>query len=598
MQIAHIFNEHNGNNKKEFITSQEFEEDYIKDYHRTYVKSDYNIYDDFSHKYYEALKPYAQNSIISKYDEEKLNTLLEVLGNNIVMISGDFWGIQKFIFNGISSKNASKILRSRSAMVQLITYVIVDIVKKEFENSDIVLFGAGKFLLFAKQEDNYNQKLQSIQKELDKYFLKNYFGENGFILSTTITTKDKLQDQNSDDMKRDLENLAQNNEDKKFTKFNLLNIEDEDICIDIFKKELNDDTVCKFCAKRISEKNNACEVCLNQIKLGEKLTKNSYITIYHTKQRNENTLLLEYKGSYYYARFFNDTPQDNYNTFDISTNKYSGIPKWSLNSYVAKEFDEIKTFEELSKNSSGLFALKADVDKLGDTFREYYMTSFKKFNRLSRELDFFFSDYATTLMEGKNLYTVFAGGDDLFVIGEYKDIIVYAKNLREEFYKFSLQKATLSMGLVMFKPSTPINYISSMSDSAEARAKAILKDGKDRDGIDIFGISMKFGDFLKIEEEFEKVVIFLEKNKIDTTTFYYRIIELCDMRENINENIKNALWRSKLNYIIRRNIDKDNNDFNIFEILYSLIENHGEKLKPSLFLKIYANRDTTTKGDI
>ena len=169
--------------------------------------------------------------------------------------------------------------------------------------------------------------------------------------------------------------------------------------------------------------------------------------------------------------------------------------------------------------------MKADVDKLGDTFRDFYMTSFKKFNRLSRELDFFFSDYATSLMENRNLYTVFAGGDDLFLIGEYQEIIKFAKEIRKEFYKFALEKSTLSMGLVMFKPSTPINYISQLADEAESRAKLVtLRDSDEtRDGIDLFGISMKFQEFLNIESKFDKIIEFLENNEVDTTTFYYVI---------------------------------------------------------------------------
>jgi len=597
MQIEHIFNEHKANTNKEFINSQEFETEYIKNPHKDYRKKDYQIDDDFSHKYFEALMPSTKEKIVSKYDEDKLNTLLENISQDVLMISGDFWGIQKFIFGGVKSKKASKILRSRSAMVQLITYVVVDILKKEFPNSDIVLFGAGKFLLLASYEDSYKKKLKTIQKELDKYFLKHYFGENGFILSDTITTKEKLQNQDSQAMKQDLEKLAKDNEAKKFTKFNFLELEDDEICVDIFQKELNDNTVCEFCSKRVVKEDQACSICSHQIKLGQQLTKNDYINIYTSNDMKKDILLFEYKNSNYFIKFFNEVPAKSLHTFDISAKKYSGIPKWSLNSYVSKEQEEIKTFEDLAKYSSGLFALKADVDKLGDTFREYYMTSFKKFNRLSRELDFFFSDYATSLMEGKNLYTVFAGGDDLFVIGEYKEIIDYVKELREEFYRFSLHKATLSMGLVMFKPSTPINYVSSKADESEARAKAVVKDGKDRDGIDIFDISMKFGEFLEIEKEFAKVVEFLEKNSVDTTTFYYRLIEFCDMQKNIHKDIQNALWRSKLNYTIRRNIKKESNDFNIYEILFKLIEKYDEKLKPSIFLKIYANRDQIKKGE-
>jgi len=596
-QIEHIFNEHKANDNKEFISSQEFEIDYIKDYKKTYTNK-VKVFDDFTKKYYEALKPSNKNSLISKYDDEKLDNLVNKLGHDIVMISGDFWGIQKFIFDGLVSSSASKILRSRSAMVQLITYVVVDIIKSEFEDSDSVLFGAGKFLILSKKEDAYLDKLKEIQKELDRYFLENYFGQNGFLLSSSVTTKERLLNQiNNEEIKDDLLNLAKDNDRKKYNKFTLTDIEDDIICVDIFKDAVSDDKICKFCSKRAIRDEDCCEVCGNQISLGQKLTKKRYLKIYNTEQKKDDILIFRYKYQNYYAKFFDTKIEERENIFDISSKKYNGVSKWSLNSYVAKIDNNIKTFEELQNNSQGLIALKADVDKLGDTFREYYMSSFKKFNRLSRELDFFFSDYATSMMEDKPLYTIFAGGDDLFLVGEYKEVIAYAKELRDEFYKFSLNKATLSMGLVMFKHSTPINYISTLADEAEARAKAVMKNGIDRDGIDIFGISMKFKEFLEIEKYFEEIVEFLEVNKVDTTTFYYRLIEISQMKEDINQNIKNAMWMSKLNYTIRRNISKENNDFDIYKKLVEMIEKYGKKIQPTVFLKIYENRDKSKKGE-
>jgi hypothetical protein len=144
------------------------------------------------------------------------------------------------------------------------------------------------------------------------------------------------------------------------------------------------------------------------------------------------------------------------------------------------------------------------------------------------------------------------------------------------------------MGLVMFKPTTPITFVSKMADEAEERAKI------ERDSIDIFGVSMKFDEFYEIENSFGRVVRYLKDNGVETTTFYYRLIELCDMRERLNSNDKfnpqDALWKSKLNYLFIRNIRKENNDIKIFNLLNSLIE-RGERFKPSLFLKIYQNRD-------
>jgi CRISPR-associated protein Csm1 len=299
----------------------------------------------------------------------------------------------------------------------------------------------------------------------------------------------------------------------------------------------------------------------------------------------------------YYARFSNYRERFSWGkSFDISDKRYDNkSDKWSLNSYVPKgSYDSIKTFSEyIEENgkitSSGLMALKADIDKLGDTFRELYREDFRLFNRLSREVEFFFSDYITSLVARRdNVYTVFAGGDDLFLIGEYREIVDLVKEIREEFYSFALNKTTISMGLVMFKPTTPITFVSKMADEAEERAKI------ERDSIDIFGVSMKFDEFYEIENSFGRVVRYLKDNGVETTTFYYRLIELCDMRERLNSNDKfnpqDALWKSKLNYLFIRNIRKENNDIKIFNLLNSLIE-RGERFKPSLFLKIYQNRD-------
>ncbi len=620
MQIAHIFNEVKPKDKTkaykdEFIDTQPFEIDYFKNY--TFSGYEDNAVDnDFSKKYYHALSPIEDRSIISKYDDEKLRGLIEEeLGDDLLLISGDFWGIQKFIFDGLTTSKASKILRSRSAMVQLITYAVVERIKEEFKGSEALLFGAGKFMILAKNEES--EKLKVIQKELDSYFLENFFGQNGFILSSQPTKAERLLNQ-KDSMKDDLDALGADNDSKKLNKFDLLSVEDDAILIDPFKEAVKDDNICEFCRKRVEsvrvdEVTLSCKICENQIRLGKELTKKDYVAIYSTTTRKpkEHIEILKLAYRYYYATFSNETDSLEGDIFDITHNTYFDYPKWSLKSYIAMdELGDIKTFGEYIEAygktvSSGLMALKADIDKLGDTFRAFYKEDFRKFNRLSREVEHFFSAYITYLIDKKytNIYTVFAGGDDLFLIGEYREIVDLAKEIRDEFYRFSLKKTTISMGLVMFKPSTPITFVSKMADEAEKRAKAVLRDedkqkskdeiskyGLDRDGIDIFGVSMKYDEFIAIEKDFKEVTDFLEKERDDKTALYYRLIELCDMRENIQNDIRNAMWKSKLNYLFRRNVKREDNNSRIFTKLSNLIEK-GEKFKPSIFLKIYNNRD-------
>ena len=72
------------------------------------------------------------------------------------MINGDFFGIQNFKFSDLATKNAAKILRARSAIIQLITKVVVKILKGEL-NAKEILFGAGKFLLISDKVDNLKE---------------------------------------------------------------------------------------------------------------------------------------------------------------------------------------------------------------------------------------------------------------------------------------------------------------------------------------------------------------------------------------------------------------------------------------------------------
>ena len=129
------------------------------------------------------------------------------------------------IFNTVSPKTDKELIDSQAFEIGYWRR------EQEFKGSEALLFGAGKFMILAKNENNH--KIKDIQKELDSYFLKNFFGQNGFILSSTETTREKLLNQKN--MKSDLDALGVDNDNKKLNKFDLLNVEDDDILIDPFE---------------------------------------------------------------------------------------------------------------------------------------------------------------------------------------------------------------------------------------------------------------------------------------------------------------------------------------------------------------------------
>ena len=51
--------------------------------------------------------------------EQRSKDIDEILQDKMFLIGGDFYGIQKFIFDNLGSKNAAKVLSAKSAFCEL-----------------------------------------------------------------------------------------------------------------------------------------------------------------------------------------------------------------------------------------------------------------------------------------------------------------------------------------------------------------------------------------------------------------------------------------------------------------------------------------------
>ena len=122
--------------------------------------------------------------------QEKQIDLNSLLNDKMMLISGDFYGIQKFIFEGLATKNASKVLRAKSAFVQLFTITLARYIchQLSIEEKYIVSANAGKFEILSPVTDD--TKIVEIQKEVDKYFITNFYGLSGMSISSMTCLKD------------------------------------------------------------------------------------------------------------------------------------------------------------------------------------------------------------------------------------------------------------------------------------------------------------------------------------------------------------------------------------------------------------------------
>lgn len=517
----------------------------------------------------------------------------DIKQKDLLYIVGDFFGIQKFIFDSVPSAKASKILRAKSAYIQIFAKVAALYITKELglDHQSIISTNAGKFEILGINTDEAKSRLIKIQKELDSFFIGRYFGETGVGISFVEASLADfvVKGQYKESLRAE---IAKAVETAKFGKFDLQNIE----AVLEYDEGLDNQNLCPLCNKRKKINDEACGVCGNFVKIGEKLAKSKFMKI----TKDDSYGGIEIFGGYYVQfeeknSVFVEKGAD-IAVFDIENDEeFRGYAKWELKSYVAAKNDkEVMTFEELADRSCGgdelgikaVMSLKGDVDGMGDFIKNSEVTnSFAKYNFFARMTDYFFSVYASRKMQGRNIYTVFAGGDDIFILGAWDEVIGFAKELREDFVRFAAgSPLTISMGLVLTKPNKPINFVAHMAEEALEEAKAI--EGKD--AITIFNETVKWKNYLN-DNNLTAELLKLGEEKL-TTALLYRLLELVNMSKNIKSDIKNALWKSKLAYSHTRNIGSGHDE--LLGLLDKMIEIYPCETKAHLSELIYKRRSS------
>lgn len=162
-------------------------------------------------------------------------------------------------------------------------------------------------------------------------------------------------------------------------------------------------------------------------------------------------------------------------------------------------------FAEIAAKSRGapyLGLLKADVDRLGLVFRRGLggAMSISRLATLSSMVDLFFSGWVGVLgertggrlgHEASPFYTMYAGGDDLLVVGPWDGVLAMAQDLERDFRRFCCENPnmTLSAAVECIRPHFPVRRFAPLLTGAIEEAKAA---GRDR--IRAFGTTAPWRD--------------------------------------------------------------------------------------------------------
>jgi CRISPR-associated protein Csm1 len=559
---------------------------------------------------------------------------------------GDLSGIQRALFRLRSEqvRGLARLLRGRSLRFQLIVEAAVRRLLSAFELPPYAALqtAGGRFLLLLPftGEDQQQAALNRLREEIDRWMRDQYVGDLALNLALTapFAAADLLD---GDRAARQFGAIGLAAEEAKTRMLSM--VRTEAVVQLPFDPGLGDGGICPACGLRPAVPPregdvgdiSRCGACAAEARLGQRYPKAVAVEIEGDTRRPDdrpfgiNVRLVasegdagrrgwrfrgteavsrpvgERFGRAYVAVFQDDTDLTRYREALAEEDE---IEPGQVKTFAALALDSTEIDSEGRPVGRAMLAVvKADVDCLGAVFSRGLRdrSSLARVAALSRLVDGFFTGFLPSLMARAfpDLYTVYAGGDDLLVIGPWLQALRFASDLRRRFEEFagSNPNLTLSAGIALFDPNTPV---SRAANEAEERLEKAKADGRDRVHavLPVEEQAIGWGALVAALADADAVSDAIRAGSA-STALLYRLLSLDDRRGRAehDHDVSCADWRAKLGYTLWRALpDRDGKPPPLREQLLALFDLGGDlRAKPGqtraparlpLTIALYRNR--------
>ena len=452
---------------------------------------------------------------VSWFDDFKIKEATNG-ADRFILLKGDLTGIQGYIYGNIQQKTAggltklAKRLRGRSAIVSLLTDFLANIFISELGLGpcNLLFAGGGHFNLLIPDTADKQEKLKVLQDQIDNE-MQRLFGDQLQLVIAHISCgkEDIISDASSYfdklNSERDKAKLRPHATQLKrhFYPDSKVVYSDE-----VRKKRERDmesfgqefplseyllETKSKNKIKVLKDKHKVLSFNLGVEKVYSLFAIRELDDIEKLIITHSDILLSSQVLSINCTDFIQDK-------LDIANTPISFGFRF-IGKYVPMEKTENrpKNFEEICKSDDleMLAAMRLDVDDLSAIFSQGLGKDapLAAIVALSREMQLFFSAYFDALASHNNIYVIYSGGDDAFVVGQWKEVIQFAQELHTAFTQFVCQNSNLhfSAGVFMGKPHYPVGRF--YKDAGNLLDEA--KNNSSKNQIDVFNHALSWDSF-------------------------------------------------------------------------------------------------------
>ena len=490
-----------------------------------------------------------------------------------IIATGDLSGIQGYIFDITSSVagGVARRLRARSLFVQLCSEVAAHRILHQLGLPlwNILMNAGGNFYLLLPNLPEATTVLAETQKEIDRWFMHNLNGElalnlayyafddGGFKPGATpgsgfsrvvYEVKTRLGESKQNRFQHILQDKG--------------SWQEHDFVVPIC---FQGKTACQSCHKYPAEAaNGLCLNCEQEGEVGTRMPRAKYISFF----RDEKTGRLPVLGYSVSVESQSPEAQGPYLVMKLNDTDLRDVaahPSMSryLATHVPQDGGQTRTFEDIARQADGqplLGFLKADVDRLGELFifglkRETNpVDTMSRQSALSRLLETFFTGWLESLVSTQfpNCYTVFSGGDDLFLLGPWNQMLSLAEQISADFGRFTGNpQVTISAGIAITRRDYPVARVAEMVSHALDKSKQA---GRDR--ITIFDRTLTWREWSEVSKEWDYLRNIASDSSRVPSAFLYNLLDFADMWQRYRGgDILGLRYHPLLAYNITRNLD-------------------------------------------
>jgi len=279
---------------------------------------------------------------------------------------------------------------------------------------------------------------------------------------------------------------------------------------------------------------------------------------------------------------------------------------------------EISKYAEQAEGIGRLGVLRMDVDNLGAAFVTGFSGEYNTLSRtatFSRQLSMFFKRSINPLLhDAKRAITIiYSGGDDMFLLGAWDDIVEAALEINKAFRRYTQGKLTVSAGIGMYPGKYPVHVMARETGELESHAKGKREGGAEKNAVTLFTPALCFGWEELVGQVIGKKLKLLEdffqENKEKGNAFLYKILEYLQGVEEEEETKRAKISLARYAYLLAKTMpDTDDlkareryKDFS--QQMYYWIDDAGgrkrseeaiarerKQLKAAIYLYLYSKR--------